>query len=68
VPVLLGALVLVFELGAPPQLIALSWVLSVPMTVLVWWSLAASRPRRRGASQMSTATGRALPSITPSTR
>jgi len=69
VPVLLGALVLVFELGAPPQLLALSWLFSVPITALAWWYTAAIRPRRRaGAAQTSMSTGPVMPSTTTSAR
>ena len=65
VPVLLGALVLVCEMGAPTQVLALSWLLSVPVTAVAWWYTAASRPRRRGgASQTSMSAGPVTPSVT----
>jgi serine/threonine-protein kinase len=64
IPVLLGALVLVFEFGAPEQLLTLSWLLSVPVTALAWWYTAASRPRRRGTTaNCSMSAGQAMPFV-----
>jgi serine/threonine-protein kinase len=68
IPVLLGALVLVHELGAPGQILALSWLLSIPVTAAAWW-YTALRPRRRGAtSQTSMSAGPVMPSINTLTR
>ncbi len=55
-PLLLGALVLVFELGAWPQLLSLSWLLSVPLTALAWRRTAALQPGRRVDGAMSSMT------------
>ena len=48
IPLLLGVLALVFELGVWPQLIALSWLATIPLTVIAWQRAAAARSRPRG--------------------